>query len=207
MNFSRKIRAKLAHYYGHFLHGTVSTLLARIALKTWGATVGNGLSVRGCLNLKIHGQLSIGANVRIHSGTSNFVGGHRSMAMQVGPKGKLSIWDGCALSNSTIVCSNAVTLLPDTFIGGGCDIYDNDFHQEDPGQRITNTGPIGNAPIVIGPKAFVGARCIILKGTTIGEGAVIGAGSVVTRSVPAGEIWAGVPARFIRKVKFNRSSL
>ena len=54
--------------------------------------------------------------------------------------------------------------------------------------------------MTIGPKAFVGAWSIVLKNVTIGEGAVVGAGSVVTRSIPPHEIWAGVPAKFVRKI-------
>ncbi|MEI3417887.1 MAG: DapH/DapD/GlmU-related protein [Blautia sp.] len=56
-------------------------------------------------------------------------------------------------------------------------------------------------PVVIKNGVFIGANSIILKGVTIGEKAIIGAGSVVTRSIPDGEIWAGNPARFIRKIK------
>ena len=55
-------------------------------------------------------------------------------------------------------------------------------------------------PVIIKDGAFIGTDCIILKGVTIGEKSVIGAGSVVTKSVPDGEIWAGNPAKFIRKV-------
>ena len=47
---------------------------------------------------------------------------------------------------------------------------------------------------------FIGGGSIILKGVTIGERAVVGAGTVVTKDIPAGEIWAGNPARFIRKL-------
>lgn len=47
---------------------------------------------------------------------------------------------------------------------------------------------------------FIGAKCIILKGVTIGENSVIGAGSVVTKNVPANQIWAGNPAKFIKNV-------
>ena len=54
------------------------------------------------------------------------------------------------------------------------------------------------APVRIGNKAWIGARAIILKGVTIGEGAVVGAGSVVTRDVPDWTIVAGNPARIIR---------
>ncbi len=57
------------------------------------------------------------------------------------------------------------------------------------------------APVRICDKAWIGARAIILKGVTIGEGAVIGAGSVVTKDVPAWCVAAGNPARVIRQVE------
>lgn len=55
---------------------------------------------------------------------------------------------------------------------------------------------LGN--VTIGKRASIGANCTILPGVTIGDGAVIGAMSLVNRDVPAGEFWAGVPARRIR---------
>jgi acetyltransferase-like isoleucine patch superfamily enzyme len=51
--------------------------------------------------------------------------------------------------------------------------------------------------IVVGDDVWLGAGCAVMPGVTIGDGAVIGANSVVTSDVPAGEIWAGVPARRI----------
>ena len=58
-------------------------------------------------------------------------------------------------------------------------------------------------PVEIREGAFVGAHCIILKGVTIGKEAIVGAGSVVTKSIPDGEIWGGNPAKFIRKIEKN----
>lgn len=55
-----------------------------------------------------------------------------------------------------------------------------------------------HGPVTIGALASIGANCTILPGVTIGEGAVVGAMSLVNRDVPAGEFWAGVPARRIR---------
>ena len=49
--------------------------------------------------------------------------------------------------------------------------------------------------------ASIGAGSTILPGLTIGENAVVGAGSVVTKDIPAGELWLGNPARFIRKIE------
>jgi len=54
------------------------------------------------------------------------------------------------------------------------------------------------APVAIGEGVWLGAHVIVLPGVTIGQGAIVGAGSVVTRSIPPFEIWAGSPARWIK---------
>ena len=56
------------------------------------------------------------------------------------------------------------------------------------------------APILIKEGAFIGAHAIILKGVTIGRHSVIGAGAVVTKNVPDNEVWAGNPAKFVKKL-------
>ena len=53
--------------------------------------------------------------------------------------------------------------------------------------------------VIIKRKAYIGANTVICKPVTIGEGAIIGASSVVTKDIPPYEVWAGNPARFIRK--------
>jgi putative colanic acid biosynthesis acetyltransferase WcaF len=62
------------------------------------------------------------------------------------------------------------------------------------------TFPVIHGPIVLGKRAWVAARAIVLMGVTIGEGSVIGAGSVVTRDVPPYTLCAGNPARVVRKI-------
>jgi acetyltransferase-like isoleucine patch superfamily enzyme len=62
---------------------------------------------------------------------------------------------------------------------------------------IQEQGFVG-APIVIEDEAWLGTHVVVLPGVKIGKGAMIGAGSVVTKDVPAWEIWGGVPARFIK---------
>jgi acetyltransferase-like isoleucine patch superfamily enzyme len=53
-------------------------------------------------------------------------------------------------------------------------------------------------PVRIGNHVWIGARAVVLKGVTVGDGAVIGAGAVVTQNVPPNTMVAGVPARAIR---------
>ena len=66
--------------------------------------------------------------------------------------------------------------------------------------------PVVAASIRIGRKAWVGARSIVLLGVTIGDGCVVGAGSVVTESLPPNTLCAGNPAKVIREIKDERTS-
>ncbi|HEY0793071.1 MAG TPA: DapH/DapD/GlmU-related protein, partial [Chthoniobacterales bacterium] len=61
--------------------------------------------------------------------------------------------------------------------------------------------PLVEGPIVVGKCAWVAARAIVLMGVTIGEGSVVGAGSVVTRSVPPHSVCVGNPARIVKEVR------
>ncbi len=75
-------------------------------------------------------------------------------------------------------------------------------HQyDDPGYRA---GMLIRAPVTIGSGAWLGARCVVLPGVTIGEGAVVAAGAVVTRDVPPHTLVGGVPARVLRELPATR---
>jgi acetyltransferase-like isoleucine patch superfamily enzyme len=86
-------------------------------------------------------------------------------------------------------------------IGGSTKIWDTDFHPLRADTRVDNPNEgYKSRPIIIGSNVFIGGFSIILKGTSIGDGSIIGAGSVVSGIIPSGEIWAGNPARFIKKI-------
>ena len=70
-------------------------------------------------------------------------------------------------------------------------------HEEDP----ENRGNLIAAPIKIGNKVWIGSNATILPGVTVGDGAIIDAGAVVTKDVDSMSIVAGVPAKFVRKIK------
>lgn len=90
----------------------------------------------------------------------------------------------------------------DCLIASGCVFVDHDH-----GRNLTtpmNSQPVIGAPIILHRNVWIGANSVILKGVTIGEGAVVGAGSVVLHSIPAGETWGGVPARCLQKQALER---
>jgi len=68
------------------------------------------------------------------------------------------------------------------------------------GDSTRRAGKLTAAPVSIGNGAWLGARCTILPGVTIGEGAVVAAGAVVTKSVPANVLVGGTPARLLREL-------
>ncbi len=62
-----------------------------------------------------------------------------------------------------------------------------------------DTGRYSRGVVRLCRNAYVGCRSVICKPVTIGENAIVGAGSIVTKDIPANEVWAGNPARFIRR--------
>lgn len=120
----------------------------------------------------------------------------------VAPGAKLSIGKDCGISNATILCQNSIMIGNHVLMGGGVMLNDSNHHSLD--WRIRGTSEDGisaaSSPIVISDYAFIGARSIIQKGVTIGEKAIVAAGSVVVKDVPPCSIVGGNPARIIKFV-------
>lgn len=112
----------------------------------------------------------------------------------------LEIGADFGMTGGSIVAAERIVIGERVVIGANTTITDTDFHP--PAPRVRQLRPQGSetAPVIIEDDVFIGMYCLILKGVTLGHGCVIGAGSVVTRSVPAGVIAAGNPARVIREI-------
>lgn len=95
------------------------------------------------------------------------------------------------------VCNTKIVIGNNCLIASNCTINDTG-HEFQPNANI-NSQPITSKPIIIEDDVWIGTSCVILQGVTIGSGSIIAAGSVVNKFVPPYEIWAGVPARFIKK--------
>lgn len=91
--------------------------------------------------------------------------------------------------------AESIVLGEKCMIGPFCVLIDHD-HGMDSGQDVQDQ-PLITSPIILGRAVWIGAHVTVLKGVTIGDGAVVAAGSVVTKDVPANAIVAGVPAKQI----------
>lgn len=173
-----------------------------LMLKRKRVQYGRRLVIHG--HIFIHGGkhcVVIGDNCKIISSeNSNPTSGIGHTHLVAAPGAKLIIGNNVGISQANITAYNSVTIEDNVLIGSGVKIWDTDFHEIDYDDRMNKKGNVKSAPVVIKEGAFIGACSIILKGVTIGKHSVIGAGSIVTRSIPDGEIWAGNPARKINIV-------
>lgn len=150
------------------------------------------------------GKMVIGKNFAMNNALKgNQIGFCSPCIFVVGKACLLNIGDNVGVSQTTIIALADVFVGNNVKMGGGVKIYTTDFHSLDYNERrIRNLDMNARkcAPIHIEDDAFIGAGSIILKGVTIGSRAIIGANSVVTKSVPSDQIWAGNPARFVRNI-------
>jgi acetyltransferase-like isoleucine patch superfamily enzyme len=125
--------------------------------------------------------------------------------------GEIQIGSRTFIGRSSLVCYRSITIGDDVIMSWGITIVDHDSHSIDWanrsddvrewGQGRKNWQHIAHSPVLIADKAWIGFNVNILKGVAVGEGAVIGACSVVTRDVPPYSVVVGNPARVVRSLK------
>ncbi len=142
------------------------------------------------------GKIAIGNNCTFRSfSTSNLIGINRPCIISaIGSKpSKITIGNNCGFSGTVIGCFTEIQIDDNVRCGANTLITDSDWHLDD--LRIGNP-----RPIILNDNVFLGANVTVLKGVTIGENTIIGAGSVVVKSVPANVIAAGNPCEIIRGI-------
>lgn len=141
-----------------------------------------------------NGSLIVGKNSRIDVFGGNFsIKSGAFVEVKDGARLILRGGGGYASRNLQIECRSEIDIGASVAIGPDVIIRDNDGHPTVP--------PSGepSRKVKIGNKVWIGARSIILKGVTIGDGSIVAAGSIVTRDVPSKVIVAGSPAKVIRE--------
>ena len=110
------------------------------------------------------------------------------------------IGSDCKISSHTFICEG-VHIADKVFVGHGVtfvnDLYPEAVRADGTMQTETDWKVV---PTYVEERASIGSNSTILCGITIGQNTIIGAGSVVTKDVPSNQIWAGNPARFLRKI-------
>lgn len=154
--------------------------------------IGDNVTIVATVKQGIH----IGNNCTIKSGCS--ISGFGVLS-QLGES--LSIGNNVGISeNCFIQVRGRIEISDDVMIGPGTTVIsENHIYQSDKipkrMQGVTRQG------VFIGNNVWIGANCTILDGVTIGDDSIVAAGSVVTKSIPAGSIYGGVPAKFIKPIR------
>lgn len=147
------------------------------------------------------GRIALGRDVEFGWRTSKgFHSGYCHVEAAT-PASSITIGDGVQLNNDVMLKSEGpgIVIGDRALVGSQVCIYDSDFHELHPDRRRGGTPSMGQ--VVLGENVFVGDGVTILKGVQIGRDSVVGAGSVVTSSIPAGVIAAGNPARVVRTLE------
>lgn len=155
-------------------------------------------------------RIQIGSGVTLCSSSRYAgLGANHPVILRTGRSGaEIRIGDGCGITGATILAFASIEIGPDCLLGANVTIVDSDFHPLDPVRRRDppTSDAIGVAPVRIGRNVFIGMNVLVLKGVTIGDNSVIGAGSVVTTDIPANVIAAGNPCRVLRTLAETSTS-
>ena len=139
--------------------------------------------------------IRIGSRCRFMSlTTGNLIGLHHRCILATENSGaELTIGNHCSFSGVSIWCFKKITLGNHVRVGANVNIMDGDAHPDDPRAGENND-------VIIEDNVWIGADVMVLKGVTIGRNSLIGARSVVVKSIPPNVIAAGNPCRVLRKL-------
>ncbi len=167
-----------------------SSALRKALWRLRGASIGPRTRLPACHAVWPH-QIRIGADCRLQPGIFFNYDHYWTPGPSIVVGDRVFVGGGVEFN-----IQGRIEIGDDCLIASGCYFIDHDHGMRS--GRALNRQPNEIQPIRLEKNVWLGARCIVLKGVTIGEGAVIGAGSVVTKSVPANEVRAGSPARPLR---------
>ncbi|MHA3702394.1 acyltransferase [Jatrophihabitans sp. YIM 134969] len=149
--------------------------------------LGRGVQIRGRLRLRLGVHVRIGDGCRVN----RFV---RFTGTGVVTIGAQTLLNGCWIGSWEAVDVGERCLL------ANCEITDSDFHNVDPASRHEPAAASTRRPVHLGDNVWVGSRALVLKGSTIGDDSVVGAGSVVRGLVPSRVVAVGNPAVVARQL-------
>lgn len=200
------LRCLRAQRYPRYLVDLCATYVMPMWFKPTGLNVGKGTTFAGfpIISLAAGSSIAIGRRCRLVSRASATALGvnHPVVLRTMRPGAVIRLGDGVRASGVTICAGREVSLGARCVIGANVTIVDTDFHALDPHVRSSaaDAEAATSRPVMIGNDVFIGGGSFILKGVCIGDCAVVGAATVVTRAVAPRTIVAGNPARVVGQV-------
>ena len=153
---------------------------------------------------RIASDVIVGKHVKIHAFVNVYgcsIGDNTTIGAFVEIQKNANVGKSCKISSHTFICEG-VTIEDNVFIGHNVTFINDKYPRATTRQGNLQTEKDWSVvPTTVEEGASVGSSVTILCGVKIGAGAIVGAGSVVTKDIPSGEVWAGNPAKFIRKVE------
>lgn len=184
-----------------------SFALPKLFMKLNGVKWEKGLKLYGMPYIFKSGnsKLSFGKNCIINSSMlSNLIGLYQRTVIVSRGGAEVCIGDNVGMSGVTIYARNKISVGDNTLIGANVKILDNDFHPiEIEARNADDKSKIAAKPIEIGKNCFIGCNALILKGTTLGEGCVVGAGAVVSGKFPDNSVIVGNPGKIIKTLEVD----
>ncbi len=157
------------------------------------------------INVAGGGRIVIGNNLGMNNGMMANQIGYNTPCVLRAEGGSITIGNNVGMSQTVLIAKGADISIGDNVkMGGGVKIYTTDFHCLDYMKRRDPSVDLKERkcePVNIGDDCFIGAGVFVLKGVTIGPRTIIGAGSVVTKDIPADCIAAGNPCRVIKQIE------
>lgn len=172
--------------------------------KLYGINHGSNCTIHGRLRIKLFNtaKVSIGKNFYCSSGRMiNALACNKQGCIYATEHAEVLIGDNCGMSSPIIWCHRKITIGNNVKLGANVTLLDTDAHNLDYLKRRDCNSDYGiDKEISIGNDVLIGLNSIVLKGVKIGDRSIIGAGSVVTSSIPSDCIAAGNPAKIIRRI-------
>ena len=125
--------------------------------------------------------------------------------LTVGPEARIEIGEGCFLNRNTMLAAlDRIEIGDQVMFANNCFVGDADHRFDDQELPVPWQGFTSQGPVRIGDNCWFGVNCVVTSGVEIGERCVIGANSVVTQDLPPRVIAAGIPAKVIKEIEFQR---